>query len=250
MKRRFKEAEIEAILNRNKLINSENELKRIPINREHEFLEKIRKGKYQEVAFMDFKELEACMGRSTRDRRRQFEYTTVAGITLATRAAIDGGVRPDDAYDISETMLQMLEQARTIEDMHEIMDLSSIVFAHAVYKSKKEKSSYIMERCKIYISRNIFNKIYLEDIAEYVGVNPSYLSRIFSQKEGMTIQGYIQKEKMNVACNLLKYSDCTIAEIAQHIGFQSQSNFSALFRKWKMMSPTEYRDTNKKINFT
>ncbi len=250
MKRKITEAEIEAILNKNKLINSENELKRIPMTREYDFLEKIRLGKYQEITFIDYRELEASMGRSTRDHKRQFEYTTVSGITLATRAAIDGGLRPDDAYDISETMLQMLEQARTIEEMHDIMELTGVVFAHQVQKSKKEISSYLIERCKIYISRNVFLKIYLEDIAEYVGVNPSYLSRIFSLKEGITIQEYIQKKKIDLACNLLKFSDRTIAEIAQYIGFQSQSNFSALFKKWKMVSPTEYRDTNKQINFT
>ena len=245
MKHKITETEIEALLNKNKFINSENGLKRVPMERESLFLDRIRQGKYKEVSFGDYKEIEPYMGESTKSRLKKFEYTTVAGITLAVRAAIAGGVRPDDAYDFSETMLQKLEQTESIEEMHDILEYTASALAFQVQKCRKEKSSYILEQCKIYINRNIFNKIYLSRLAEYVGMNPSYLSRLFSVKEGLTIQEYIQKEKMNIACNLLRFSNSSIAEIAQYMGFQSQSNFSALFKKWVMMTPTQYRNKNK-----
>ena len=64
------------------------------------------------------------------------------------------------------------------------------------------------------------------------------------EKEGITISDYIQREKIEVSCNLLKHSRRTIAEIAQYMGIQSQSNYAENFKKWKGQTPTEYRKEN------
>lgn len=244
MRRIVSEEEIEAILNENKLINSENQLKRLPVDREKHMLECVRLGKYREIKVFDFEKLETYMGMSTKNRFRKFEYTVVASNAMCTRAAIEGGLSPDEAYDISEAMLQRLEKAKTISEMHDIMELTAVILAHEVQKNKSKKSSYVLEQCKNYISRNIFRRIYLKEIAEYAGMNPSYLSRLFSKKEGLTIQQYIQREKVEKACNLLKYSDRSIADIAQYTGFQSQSSFTKVFKVWQGMTPLEYRNQN------
>ena len=81
-------------------------------------------------------------------------------------------------------------------------------------------------------------------------MNPSYLSRFFSEKEGITLQQYIQREKIRTASNLLKYSDRSIADIAQYMGFQSQSSFSRVFKRWQAVTPLEYRDHNFQDQFT
>lgn len=249
MRRAVREEEIEAILNENKLINSENQLRRLSVDYEKTLLEKVRLGKYRDIVILDFEELNSYMGMSARDKFRKFEYTTVASNAMCTRAAIEGGLPPDEAYDISEAMLQRLEKAKTFKELHDIMELTSVILAHEVHKRKHTKSSYVLEQCKNYISRNIFIRIYLKDIAEYVGMNPSYLSRLFSEKEGISLQQYIQKEKTITACNLLKYSERSIADIAQYIGFQSQSSFTKVFKQWQLMTPLEYRNQNFKKHF-
>ena len=250
MKHKITETEIENILMKNRLENSERELSRLPLEREQRFMNAIREGRYREVGFMDYNILEQSMGKSTKDRKKMFEYITVAAIAMGARAAIDGGLKADEAFDISDAMLGRLETAQTVDEMHEIVELAGVLYAHQVLKTKQSRGSYQIEQCKNYISRHIFKKIQLEKIAEYVGLNPHYLSGLFSKSEGITIEQYIQREKMDVACNLLKYSDRSIAEIAQYIGIQSQSNFAALFKKWKGQTPSEYRNQNKTKVFT
>ena len=248
MKRKITKKEVDSILNKNRFINSENELRRLPMQKEYDFLEKIRQGKYHEVTFSAFNTLESYMGISTKDRKKFF-HITVATITLATRAA-RGGLRPDDSYDISEAMLQLLEKATTIEEMQDVIQLTSVTFARCVHESKQEQKLYIIEKTRVYINRNITKKIYLDEIADYVGVNPTYLSRVFSHKEGMSIQEYIQQEKVTMASNLLIFTNFSVAEISQYVGYQSQSNFSSVFKKWKGIPPSDYRKQNKKINYT
>lgn len=250
MRQAVSEEEIQSILNENKLINSENQLRRLPLDYEKALLEKVRLGKYREIKILDFEKMDIYMGISTKNKFRQFEYTTVASNAMCTRAAIEGGLPPDEAYDISEAMLQRLENAKTMKELHDIMELTAIILAHEVQKNKHKKSSYVLEQCKNYISRNIFSRISLNEMAEYVGMNPSYLSRLFSKKEGITIQQYIQREKTKIACNLLKYSNRSIADIAQYMGFQSQSSFTKVFKRWMNITPLEYRNQNFQDHFT
>lgn len=250
MQRKITEKEIEEILVKNRLINSENDLSRLPLEYEKNYFEKIRHGKYREVHFMDFEELDQWMGQSTKDKLKMFEYATVAAISMGARVSIEAGMSADAAFDLSDAMLQRLERAKTLAEMHNIIEISGILYAHEVLRAKMTKSSYLIEQAKNYISSHIFKKISLKQIAEYVGVTPEYLSGIFSKKEGCTIQHYIQKEKMKIACNMLRYSEQPISEISQYIGYQSQSNFAAVFKKWIGQSPSQYREENRTAVFS
>ena len=245
MSHKVKEKEIEEILTKIRFENNENDLSRIPLEEERYYLDQIRQGKYQEVDFIDFDELKPAMGKSTKNAFKMFEYITVSAIALSTRAAIEGGLAADQAFDLSDAMLQRLERADTLEEMYAIIELTGIILAHEVYRTKRSKGLYLIEQIKNYVSRHIFRRIYLREIAEYVGMSPEHISRMFSEHEKCTLQEYIQKEKMDVACNLLRFSDASLAEISQYMGYQSQSNFSALFKKWKGQSPSEYRNQNK-----
>lgn len=236
--------QIENLLSRYKFNNSENEFARLPITRETGLLNLVRQGKYQEIQVQDFCELAPHLGTLARNPQKQYEYYTVSGITLCCRAAIDGGMKPDDAYDLSDVLLQQLEQAESMEDIMKLFQFSAVVFAKAVFYSNRQNSSYVIAQCKSYIGNHIYTKITIEELGAYVGMNPKYVSRLFSQKEQITLREYIQREKVRESCNLLKYSAHSILEIATLMGFQSQSNFGVVFKKWMQMTPLEYRNQN------
>ncbi len=250
MRQKISVEEIQKIVAQIRLENSENDLKRMPLEKEKEYFDKIREGRYKEISFMDFEKVQQVMGSSTRDVKKMFEYITVSAITLSARVAIEGGMDADAAFDLSDGMLRRLEAARGLEEMHDIIELIGAIMAYEVHKAKMAKGSYLTERIKNYIGVNIHNRIQLKDIADYLGMTPEYISSTFSRQEHCTIQEYIQKKKMEAAGNLLRFSEASIAEIAQYMGYQSQSNFSALFKKWQHLTPTEYRQQNKTPMFT
>ena len=94
---------------------------------------------------------------------------------------------------------------------------------------------------KEYIEKNLRKDLKVGDIAPAIGVNRTYLSRLFHQEEGITVQQYVQKEKCRHAAQMLQYSDHTIAQIALYLGFSSQSYFGACFQTWYGMTPNAYR---------
>ena len=108
--------------------------------------------------------------------------------------------------------------------------------------SSRPASSNYVERSKDYVRKHYREKIYLDDIAESLGLSPTYLSRLFSRETGECLQDYINSVRVYHATNLLLYSDRSLPEIAQYVGFPNQSYFGKIFKKLKNMSPKAYRD--------
>lgn len=230
--------ELEKTLNLLSLTNSE----RIPMEVQTRILEDVRQGNYRSVSAPILSSHFEEYGHISDDSLKLLEYYVVAMATLCCQAAIEGGVKADMAFDYSDALLHLLTECRTREDYDELGRLVPFVFAREVCKANRDESTYLLEQVKGYVHRNIYEKIYLKEVADFVGVNPNYLSGYFSKEAGMTLQEYIQKEKIEAACKLLQYSKNNVAEVSQCVGFKSQSNFSAVFRKWKKMSPSEYRN--------
>ena len=93
-----------------------------------------------------------------------------------------------------------------------------------------------------YIYEHLHESITLADIAKAEGVNPSYLSKLFSKELGMGVKDYIIKAKIETSKNILRYSDFSILDISISLGYSSQSAFTSAFRKEVGMTPKKYRD--------
>lgn len=93
----------------------------------------------------------------------------------------------------------------------------------------------------LYIAENYSKKINISQIADFVGVTPSYLQRIFKQSYGETILSALTKQRVKAAMELLKNSDMSISEIGKRVGYSDKRIFLAAFRKVHGVSPSIYR---------
>ncbi len=247
---RYTETEIEKLLASYRFQYQELDEKRLSNNFVTDLIEKIEKGQYRDIDTTPFKSVDMILYSSEAEEKKLFEYSVVISISRFCQAAIAGGVNTDEAYDLSDVLYRKVARAKDIAEIRSYFSISAILFAKMVSNRKKQEKPYAIEQCKLYISRNIFKKITLEDISVYTGLSTSYISHIFKDYEGISVYQYIQREKTHVACNMLTYSDSSIAEIAQYIGFKSQSNFSEIFKKWQHLTPTEYRNRNYENTFS
>ena len=168
------------------------------------------------------------------------EYNLVCCVTIASRYAMKAGADETEIFNLDDVILRNLSMAR---DIGEIDTLANEFWKELriILTGKKTKYSPYIESVKNYIAKNIFKRIKLEDIANAIGVNPSYLSRVFSKEVGMTIFEYIKRKKIERSCNLLKYSDKSVAEIADYIALTPQSYFTKVFKQCMGTSPSAYR---------
>ncbi|MBR0162461.1 MAG: helix-turn-helix transcriptional regulator [Oscillospiraceae bacterium] len=184
----------------------------------------------------------------TLPQSKESEYMAVSTITLLTRAAIAGGAAMETAHELGAVYLNRVGKAASRgESVFGLSYGAMIEFTELVRRSKEEKSalSYV-EACKQYIEKHFRRKLEVSEIAPAIGISRTYLSRLFRETEGITIQQYIQKVKCRHAAQMLQYSTHSISQIAQYNGFSSQSYFGSCFLAWYGMSPLAYRKANQK----
>jgi AraC-like DNA-binding protein len=82
----------------------------------------------------------------------------------------------------------------------------------------------------------------LAGLSELIGVSPALLSQVINRKEGMNFFNYVNRCRIEMACDLLRErSDLNILEIAYESGFNSKTAFNSAFKRNTEMTPTEFR---------
>lgn len=120
-----------------------------------------------------------------------------------------------------------------------LRDYSSIQPRIAVYQGglSDRKILQISE----YIQAHLDQDIKLADLATVVGMSQFHFSRMFKQSTGVSPHQYVLQQRVERAKQLLKRTKWSIAEIALHCGFNSQSHLGKAFRAAIGMTPNEYR---------
>ncbi|MHC1750201.1 MAG: response regulator [Cellulosilyticaceae bacterium] len=121
--------------------------------------------------------------------------------------------------------------------------MSKLVYTICNYVSQVKDVHYRKEVQDIidYIQNNINKRITLASIAEEVNMNESYISRLFKNETGNNIVNYINMIKMERAKELLKNPDNMIKDVANSLGFEEQSYFNKMFKKYFGITPNDYK---------
>lgn len=98
-----------------------------------------------------------------------------------------------------------------------------------------------------YIKANLAYDLTSREAAELVHLNPSYFSKLFRNKLGMTFTDYMMKLRMEEAKRLLEGTSLRVNEIAERLGFTDTAYFSNTFKKACSQTPSEYRRRNIRI---
>jgi AraC-like DNA-binding protein len=88
-----------------------------------------------------------------------------------------------------------------------------------------------VERARLILRERLEEPPTLEELGKLVGCSPFYLSRLFSQEAGMTIQQFIRQVRMERAAELLRTGQCNVTEAAVAVGYNSLSHFSSAFHQ-------------------
>ena len=103
------------------------------------------------------------------------------------------------------------------------------------------KSNEITKKAIRYISKNFSHSITLEDVASHVHLNPAYFSTFFKQSTGYSFKEYLNMVRVEESKRLLSNTDHSIIDIALATGFEDQSYFSKVFKKYTGLTPKQFR---------
>ena len=112
-----------------------------------------------------------------------------------------------------------------------------MMLIHELFRGE-EPSPDIVQMTSDYIDNNFMRDIRVEDIANIVGFNRRYLSRIFKESTGKTLQEYLIYKRLEFAKKLL-LDGYRVGEVSEMCGYRDTANFSRMFKKNMGLSPNE-----------
>ena len=178
------------------------------------------------------------------DQLRQLRNTFIVSATLASRAAIRGGMSEEDAFALSDGYIQRVE---LLNDQRRILNLQYNMILE--YTEQVEKLNRIKHPTRLaaevaaYVRHHLSEPVSTERMAEELFMSRPYLSSRFRKETGMTLTDFILSEKTEEAKRLLRYSDKSSAAIGAYLGFSSHSHFIRVFKKYAGLTPNEYRQS-------
>lgn len=78
-------------------------------------------------------------------------------------------------------------------------------------------------------------------VSENCGISKGYLSKLFTQYSNENFTDYLNRYRVQQACELLKNTSFTILDVGLKTGFNSPQSFSRVFKKYMSCTPTQYR---------
>lgn len=119
-----------------------------------------------------------------------------------------------------------------------------------------DRKSRVIEQIKTVIVNLIHysgeqNNLNLSDyLAKQLNYDYGYLSNLFSEVEGSTIEKYLIAQKIEKVKELMMYDELTLSQIANQLGYSSVAYLSSQFKKQTGLTPTFYRSLkeNKRRN--
>lgn len=88
-----------------------------------------------------------------------------------------------------------------------------------------------VEQAKLILKERLQEPPSLEELSRLVHCSPFYLSRLFTQEGGVTMQQHLRHLRMERAAELLRTGQCNVTEAAMEVGYSSLSHFSTTFHE-------------------
>lgn len=211
---------------------------------EHAIMDAVRKGDTD--AAIKAAGGEGSMSSAARDAAahadfRRLQDYVITFNTLCRYAAEEAGIHPGHIEKISESVIAEIERCRGRHELEEVSRKMIRRYCLLVQNHSMEGYSPVVRQAVNFIDFHLKEDITRSSLARGIGVNPNYLSTIFRKETGSSVVDYINGRRIEESMQLLSTTDLPIREVASLSGFMDENYYSRVFRKFRDMTPLQYR---------
>ncbi len=142
---------------------------------------------------------------------------------------------------LEDELEKVLDFCTNLDDLVYRFTESTRAYFEKIIADKKNRSQLPIRMAKQYVQEHFSCQISLEDVAEYIGLSPAYLSTMFKKELGINFSEYLISCRMETAKELLKTTDLSIVEVSEQVGYTDSRHFSKTFNKVVGLKPSVYR---------
>jgi AraC-like DNA-binding protein len=132
-------------------------------------------------------------------------------------------------------LIDILDQLSNFSNQHQ---LSTLAFSSSISAQKQQNK--LADTIK-FILENLDRKLTVEEMANYTSMLPQSFCRWFKRSVGNSFITFLNKARVEKACQHIVQTDWTIAETSYACGFECVSHFNRVFKSIKHTTPNEYR---------
>jgi AraC family transcriptional regulator, arabinose operon regulatory protein len=145
----------------------------------------------------------------------------------------------------------MLSELKTTDKYHGLLGQGFLchILGYLMKESKANQelsiqiasqTRYVQEMIT-YVEKQYHQPIGVSHIAQHIGLERKYMSKLFKDEVGITLQNYLVQYRMEKALHLLKRSELTIRQVAYSVGYKDPLVFSKAFKRITAQTPSQLR---------
>ncbi len=173
-------------------------------------------------------------------------------VGLGTKSKIFNYIHNND-NSITNYLFSLYNTSKsTPTNMYELLGYFYLIMDYLAQKYRNTKFDTItpqnmyFNKSISFINDNYANKITILDIANFLNIDRSYLYKIFKNEAGISPIQYLNNYRLEKARQMIPYSDFSITNIADAVGYYDYSHFCHAFQKKYGLTPGEFRKQTQK----
>lgn len=177
------------------------------------------------------------------DSLRNFKNYCIIMNTLLRKAVEAGGVHPIYIDQLSTNYAKKIEMLHSPVAGRSLMQEMIRKYCLLVKNHSLKGYSLLVQKVIVRIDTDLTADLSLRAHAQYLNINPSYLSTLFKKETGQTLTEYVNQKRVQHGLFLLNSTNMQIQTVAQHCGISDINYFTRIFKKQVGQTPSEYKNS-------
>ncbi len=163
-------------------------------------------------------------------------------VVMISRAAVEAGAVQSEVLGLN---FRFLTELAEISDDEDLAAWLRKMLEHVISTIEKQENftpPLLIGKALDFMRTNLHRDISRDETARHAGISPSHFSRLLKERTGRSFTELLRQCRVDLACDLLRKTDQSLAEIADACGFCDQSYFTRVFQDVKGVTPKPFRD--------
>ncbi len=188
-------------------------------------------------------EVRELFARLTGNRAGGFAYARNVSLQvalLADQLLLELGIEPPPAG--ASRVWESILKKDTVEDIRETLEGYAMSVCAAVRERRYKRTSNLVERVNAVLASRYAENLSVADVGREVYLSPTYVSLLYKQETGRTINEALTLVRIEKAKELLRDPRHKFYDVCEAVGYADPSYFTKLFKKMTGLTPKAYRD--------
>lgn len=166
-------------------------------------------------------------------------------VVMISRAAVEAGAVQSEVLGLNFRFLTELAEISDDEELAAWLRKTLEHVFSAIEQQEDFTPPLLIGKALDFMRENLHMDISRDEVARHAGISPSHFSRLLKERTGRSFTELLRQCRVDLACDLLRRTEQSLAEIADTCGFCDQSYFTRVFQDVKGVTPRRFRENGR-----